>query len=115
MQLTCPKCQGPMRQYERSGITVDQCHDCRGIFLDRGELERLTDAENAWFAGPGGSGPGGSQSRGKSYDRDRDDDRDHRDRDRHRDYDDDRSRGYGQHGDYRHKSRKKSFLDELFG
>jgi Zn-finger nucleic acid-binding protein len=37
-----------MRQYERSGITVDQCGDCRGIFLDRGELDRLMDAENAW-------------------------------------------------------------------
>ena len=49
-QLTCPKCQGSMRQYERSGITVDQCGDCRGIFLDRGELDRLMDAESAWSA-----------------------------------------------------------------
>ncbi|MBU6279610.1 MAG: zf-TFIIB domain-containing protein [Actinomycetales bacterium] len=37
-----------MRQYERSGVHVDQCGDCRGIFLDRGELERLVDAESAW-------------------------------------------------------------------
>jgi Zn-finger nucleic acid-binding protein len=37
-----------MRTYERSGITVDQCTECRGIFLDRGELDRLVDAENAW-------------------------------------------------------------------
>jgi Zn-finger nucleic acid-binding protein len=37
-----------MRQYERSGVTVDQCLECRGIFLDRGELERLVDAEQAW-------------------------------------------------------------------
>jgi Zn-finger nucleic acid-binding protein len=36
-----------MRSYERSGITVDQCTECRGIFLDRGELERLLDAESA--------------------------------------------------------------------
>src|SRR6185503_19654645 len=48
MQMTCPKCQGEMRHYERSGVTVDQCSDCRGIFLDRGELERLVDAESAW-------------------------------------------------------------------
>ncbi len=48
MQMTCPKCQGQMRQYERNGVTVDQCGECRGIFLDRGELERLVDAENAW-------------------------------------------------------------------
>lgn len=40
-----------MRQYERGGITVDQCGECRGIFLDRGELDRLVDVENAG-AGP---------------------------------------------------------------
>lgn len=39
-----------MRQYERSGVTVDQCLECRGIFLDRGELERLMNAEQAWNA-----------------------------------------------------------------
>ncbi|MCW2575118.1 MAG: uncharacterized protein JWR66_1148 [Modestobacter sp.] len=48
MDLICPKCQGKMRTYERNGVHVDQCADCRGIFLDRGELERLVDAENAW-------------------------------------------------------------------
>ncbi len=37
-----------MRSYERNGVTIDQCSECRGIFLDRGELERLVDAENAW-------------------------------------------------------------------
>jgi Zn-finger nucleic acid-binding protein len=45
--LVCPKCQGAMRTYERSDITIDQCSECRGIFLDRGELERLLDAESA--------------------------------------------------------------------
>jgi uncharacterized protein len=45
-QLLCPKCQAPMRSYERSGITIDQCTECRGIFLDRGELERLIDTES---------------------------------------------------------------------
>jgi Zn-finger nucleic acid-binding protein len=48
MQMTCPKCHGEMRQYERSGVTVDQCTECRGIFLDRGELEKLFDAEANW-------------------------------------------------------------------
>jgi Zn-finger nucleic acid-binding protein len=48
MDLTCPKCQAALRSYERSGITVDQCTECRGIFLDRGELEKLVDAESSW-------------------------------------------------------------------
>ena len=53
MELTCPKCHGAMRTYERNGVHVDQCADCRGIFLDRGELDRLIDAENAWHGGSG--------------------------------------------------------------
>ncbi len=59
MELTCPKCHGTMRTYERNGVHVDQCTDCRGIFLDRGELDRLIDAENAWH--------GGSATGGKSH------------------------------------------------
>jgi Zn-finger nucleic acid-binding protein len=58
MQLTCPKCQGDMRQYERSGVTVDQCSECRGIFLDRGELEKLFEAEASWNTQQVGTPPG---------------------------------------------------------
>jgi uncharacterized protein len=56
MELTCPKCHGTMRTYERNGVHVDQCADCRGIFLDRGELDRLIDAENAWHGGGAATG-----------------------------------------------------------
>ena len=59
MELTCPKCHGTMRTYERNGVHVDQCADCRGIFLDRGELDRLIDAENDWH---GGAATGGRPS-----------------------------------------------------
>jgi uncharacterized protein len=47
--LTCPKCGGEMRTYERNGVVVDQCTECRGIFLDRGELEHLVDAEGRHY------------------------------------------------------------------
>ncbi len=60
MTMICPKCHGSMRSYERNGVTVDQCTDCRGIFLDRGELEHLIDAEarfNAAAAPPGPAAP----------------------------------------------------------
>ena len=50
--LTCPKCESPMRSYERSGIVIDQCTGCRGLFLDRGELERLIEAEDTHYATP---------------------------------------------------------------
>lgn len=48
-QLTCPKCAGTMESYERNGVVVDRCQDCRGVFLDRGELERLIDAESGYY------------------------------------------------------------------
>ena len=51
MELTCPKCHGTMRTYERNGVHVDQCADCRGIFLDRGELDRLIAAEDDGHGG----------------------------------------------------------------
>jgi Zn-finger nucleic acid-binding protein len=46
--LTCPKCASQMRSYERNQVHVDQCTGCGGLFLDRGELEALVAAENAW-------------------------------------------------------------------
>lgn len=66
-ELVCPKCQAPMRSYERSGVVVDRCTECGGIFLDRGELERLTEAETAY-----GRPAGDSQwtQRGSVEDRD---------------------------------------------
>jgi uncharacterized protein len=57
MQMTCPKCHGEMRVYERSGVTVDQCTECRGIFLDRGELEKIFDAEAAFNSRQAGPAP----------------------------------------------------------
>ena len=38
-----------MRQYERNDVIVDQCTECGGIFLDRGELERLAQAEANYY------------------------------------------------------------------
>ncbi len=45
-ELLCPKCQAPMRTLERSGVTLERCSECGGVFLDRGELERLEEAEH---------------------------------------------------------------------
>ncbi len=49
--LECPKCHGVMRTYARGGLILDLCEDCRGIFLDSGELERLIDAEGGGWSG----------------------------------------------------------------
>jgi Zn-finger nucleic acid-binding protein len=50
--MQCPKCRGTMRLYTRSGVQIEQCDNCRGIFLDYGELEALTRLEQQWTAGP---------------------------------------------------------------
>lgn len=51
----CFKCAGRLRPYRRSGIQLEQCEDCRGIYLDGGELERLIDAEGGGWSGRVGS------------------------------------------------------------
>jgi len=50
-ELLCPKCQAPMTTIERSGVTIERCTECGGIFLDRGELERLETAEAPGLTG----------------------------------------------------------------
>ena len=89
--LICPKCHGTMRNYERSGVTVDQCTECRGIFLDRGELEKLVDAENSHYSAPQAQ----PQQREPEYRPERE----------HR----------GEHyGGHHGKKKKRSFLEDLF-
>ncbi len=42
--LTCPICQGTMKEISRNGVPIDTCTECRGIWLDRGELEKILSA-----------------------------------------------------------------------
>lgn len=100
--LICPKCQGAMRTYERNGIQIDQCTECRGIFLDRGELERLMDAEATYSQAPARDRSAAAPARPAQ---------------------DDQSAGYGwgsgghhgkpEYGGHQGK-RRKGFLGELF-
>ncbi|MFE1437754.1 zf-TFIIB domain-containing protein [Streptomyces sp. NPDC058739] len=46
--MQCPKCHGAMHTYNRNGVQIEQCSNCRGIFLDYGELEALTRLESQW-------------------------------------------------------------------
>jgi Zn-finger nucleic acid-binding protein len=40
--MKCPRCETTaLDERERDGITVDVCAGCRGLWLDRGELEKL--------------------------------------------------------------------------
>ena len=50
--MHCPKCHGPMQTFNRNGVQIEQCGNCRGIFLDYGELEALTRIEGQYAAQP---------------------------------------------------------------
>ncbi len=39
--LNCPVCKGAMKEVNKQGVTIDTCTQCRGVWLDRGELEKL--------------------------------------------------------------------------
>ena len=48
--MKCPKCDRAMVTRDRNGIMIEQCSGCRGVYLDRGELELLIDAESKYLA-----------------------------------------------------------------
>ncbi|HYO96746.1 MAG TPA: zf-TFIIB domain-containing protein [Polyangiaceae bacterium] len=46
--MRCPRCETVvMEEIDRSGVTLDRCPSCRGVFLDRGELEKITARASA--------------------------------------------------------------------
>ncbi len=55
--MQCPKCHGFMRDYNRNGVQIEQCETCRGIFLDYGELEHLSQMEAQFQGSPMHGGP----------------------------------------------------------
>lgn len=47
--MICPKCQNVMKTVDKNGVHIDQCESCKGIFLDKGELEQISAAESAYY------------------------------------------------------------------
>lgn len=40
--MKCPVChEVRMREVEKNGVLIDVCPDCKGVWLDRGELDKL--------------------------------------------------------------------------
>ena len=42
--LLCPNCNTSMQNVQRGGVELDMCPQCRGVWLDRGELEKILEA-----------------------------------------------------------------------
>jgi len=90
--MKCPLCNVDLVMSERQGVEIDYCPTCRGVWLDRGELDKIIEKSNAsqqhiqMDRSPSNFSQGYPQ--GKSYDK--------------HDY------------EHNHKKRRKSFLEELF-
>lgn len=50
--LPCPVCAVPLVMSERQGVEIDYCPRCRGVWLDRGELEKIVDRAARELAPP---------------------------------------------------------------
>ena len=87
--MKCPNCNLDLVMTDRSGIEIDYCPQCRGIWLDRGELDKIIERSTEHVP----ARPSGYQEGYGSSERD-----------------------YGsRESDYRYKKKKKeSFLGDLF-
>ncbi|MGQ0588987.1 MAG: TFIIB-type zinc ribbon-containing protein [Sphingosinicella sp.] len=92
--MLCPLDKTPLTMSERQGIEIDYCPTCRGVWLDRGELDKIIERGAAHAAAPTPLAASPEPRHHRESYRDHDDRRDHG------------HRGY--------PKRRKSFLEELF-
>ncbi|MBY9066381.1 zf-TFIIB domain-containing protein [Hyphomonas sp. WL0036] len=95
--MKCPVDDETLVMAERNGVEIDYCPKCRGVWLDRGELDKIIDRAATVIPAPA---PHPEAHRPEHY---RDEDRSHR-------YDDDDDWKYRK--GKRH--RRDSFLSDLF-
>ena len=89
--MQCPSCNTILTMSERQGIEIDYCPSCRGVWLDRGELDKIIERNlTAASTGPVSPGPAAQQQRWEDRDR------------------------YAHPYPHRGHKRRKSFLEELF-
>ena len=48
--MNCPRCDGSLKANDFEAVEIDTCEKCGGVWLDSGELERLTKREAGWFS-----------------------------------------------------------------
>ena len=97
--MKCPVCLTPdLVMSERQGIEIDYCPQCRGVWLDRGELDKIIERSAAQpsAAPPPPQQPGYAPQPGGYGE--------HRPRDYYDDY----------HGGYGHKKKRRGFLGDIF-
>jgi uncharacterized protein len=119
--MLCPVCKVELVMSDRQGVEIDYCPKCRGVWLDRGELDKIIErsAENEQRLRTS-SAPASAPRRESSpeFYPDYDDDYDDYKRKNDTRYTDDRphdDRPYDQRDQRSYdKRRKRSFLDDVF-
>lgn len=48
--LQCPVCGTTMREVERFGVLIDICPSCKGVWLDRGELDKIVQYATSGYS-----------------------------------------------------------------
>ena len=104
--MNCPICPDTsLVMTDRSGIEIDYCPTCRGVWLDRGELDKIIERSTPVAASTGASG---LDRNVRSTDRDRSDEPDWFDDDFDQRADD------RKHDGRRPRRRRESLLGDLF-
>jgi uncharacterized protein len=97
--MDCPNCDGAsLVMTERQGIEIDYCPRCRGVWLDRGELDKIIDRSLETSPGRG------EEREPRDYPRQPDHSHDRHEHDRHD----------SRHGGYYKKKKREGFLSDLF-
>lgn len=98
--MLCPSCKtARLVMSERSGVEIDYCPDCRGVWLDRGELDKIIER-----MAPAQPAPARQPDRGF----------DERPAPRQADYDHHRTEGHYKNEGYYKKKKREGFLADLF-
>lgn len=87
--MKCPICNVDLNMSERQGIEIDYCPTCRGVWLDRGELDKIIEKSKSTE----------EHSQNNEYSRS---------------FQDDKHREYKEQGYHGQKKKKRSFLEDLF-
>jgi len=100
--MKCPICTDKdLVMADRAGVEIDYCPQCRGVWLDRGELDKIIERSNTVaIPQPGNQANQFEQSQRHSTAHTQHSHDDHHSRD-------------SKHG-YEHTDRKKSFIKDLF-
>lgn len=49
--MKCPNCDEVLVMSERQGVEIDYCPKCRGVWLDKGELDKIIEKAAAYESG----------------------------------------------------------------